>query len=253
MRERKYQPGELIIAEGSYGSCAYILKSGNVAVKKKGKKEDIVLATLEAKEIFGELGLIDDRPRSASIMAKSQVVVDEITREDFLNLIEDKYKFVIPIFKALFERLRQTNEMVVQLENQLKQLSGSETPEAKISIMIKGITPEAQQVLNQKQPTIKKFPYKIGRESSHTSYDIFVDNDLYIKDSRPYSVSRNHLSINAGKDEFYVLDRGSSMGTIVNNVQLGDRTSKFKATLKKGENVVILGAPDSPYKFKIIV
>ena len=64
MRELRFNPGEVIIKENSFGSSAYILKSGSVDVTKKAKNRDIVLATLEAEEIFGELGLIDDRPRS---------------------------------------------------------------------------------------------------------------------------------------------------------------------------------------------
>ncbi len=121
MRELRLNPGELIIKENSFGSSAYILKSGTVDVTKKAKNRDIVLATLESEEIFGELGLIEDKPRSASVIAKTEVILDEIEREDILSLLEDKAKFVIPILKTLFERLRQANETLVSLENQLEE------------------------------------------------------------------------------------------------------------------------------------
>lgn len=101
--------------------------------------------------------------------------------------------------------------------------------------------------------TIKNFPFKIGRESTHSHRDIFVDNDLFLDDDAPFNVSRNHLSINHINNTFYVWDRGSSLGTIVNNEQLGGRISNFKLNLEKGENIVILGDESSPFKFKIIV
>jgi hypothetical protein len=61
------------------------------------------------------------------------------------------------------------------------------------------------------------------------------------------------MSINFYKDQYYILDRGSSLGTIVNDVTIGGRQSNFKAELRKGENVIILGDASSQFQFKIIV
>jgi hypothetical protein len=61
------------------------------------------------------------------------------------------------------------------------------------------------------------------------------------------------MSINFYKSQFYILDRGSSLGTIVNNVPIGGRLPNFKAELHKGENVVILGATGSQFQFKVTV
>ncbi|MCK4688964.1 MAG: cyclic nucleotide-binding domain-containing protein, partial [Candidatus Marinimicrobia bacterium] len=144
MRELRFNPGEVIIKENSFGSSAYILKSGSVDVTKKAKNRDIVLATLEAEEIFGELGLIDDRPRSASVIAKTCIIVDEIVRDDFLSLLEDKAKFVIPILKTLFERLRQANETVVSLENQLEESAKPSHNTFVASVKIEGLTEKSR-------------------------------------------------------------------------------------------------------------
>lgn len=252
MRELRYNPGEVIIQEGSFGNTAYILKSGKVEVYKSTPKKKILLATLEAKEIFGELGLIEDKPRSASVIAKTPVVVDEISREDFMALIDDKASFIIPVMKAFFEHLRQANELVVILESRLEESPSTKT-QAITTIKMEGLTKQASAVLNQKSVTISRFPFKIGRTTQHRHDDIFVDNDLYIPDEIPYNISRNHMSINFYRDQFYILDRGSSLGTIVNGVYLGGKTNNFKCELKKGENIVILGADKSPYQFKLTV
>jgi len=257
MREIRFNPGEVIIKEGTFGSSAYLLKSGVVEVRRKGPKHDVLLATLKGEEIFGEMGLIDDKPRSASIVAKSPVTVDEIVRDDFFALLDDKVSFIIPILKAFFEHLRQTNDMVVYLENKMME-GESETETATVapppeSIKIEGMTKETRELLSNKTITVTKFPYKIGRQSSHRTDDIFVDNDLFFKDEVPFNISRNHLSLNIYKNTFYVLDRGSSIGTIVNGKHIGAKQSVFKADLQKGENFVIMGSDTSPFKLKITV
>jgi len=253
MRERHYNSGDTIIKEGSLGDSAYILKSGVVEVRKKTEHKHLLLATLEAEEIFGEMSLIEDKPRSASIIAKTAVVVDEITREDFMGLLDDKKSFIIPILRAFFERLRQTNDLVVRLENQIGDSDSAAVSDNTGMVRIIGLTKEANDILKGKELSIKKFPFKIGRNSSHISDAIFVNNDLYIDDVVPYNVSKNHLSINFHNDQFYVLDRGSSLGTIVNGKQIGGRISNYKVNLNSGENTLIIGSEASPYQFKIII
>jgi CRP-like cAMP-binding protein len=253
MRELRFNPGEVIIEEGSIGTTAYILKTGVVEVYKKAPKKNILLATLEAKEIFGELGLIEDKPRSASVIAKTPVSVDEISREDFLALIDDKASFIIPVMKAFFEHLRQANELVVMLESRGEETAttmASRTPQV---VKMEGLTKQASLALSNKVVNLMRFPFKIGRATQHRHDDIFVDNDLYLPDEIPYNVSRNHMSINFYRDQFYVLDRGSSLGTLVNGTQLGGRTNNFRCELKIGENIVILGTESSPYKFRLVV
>lgn len=253
MREIHYHSGDTIIKEGTFGDTAYILKKGIVNVLKKTEHKDLLLASLEAEEIFGEMGLIEDKPRSATIIAKSEVFVDEITREDFMGLLEDKKSFIIPILRGFFERLRQTNDLVVRLENRIGGTDSTSADNSTKTIQIIGLKKEAAEILEGKELLIKKFPFKIGRNSSHISDAIFVNNDLFIDDVVPYNVSKNHMSINVQNNQFYVLDRGSSLGTIVNGKQIGGQVSNYKANLNPGENIVIIGSEASPYQFKITI
>ena len=253
MREIHFHVGDTIIKEGTLGDTAYILKSGTVEVRKKAKQDNILLATLEAEEIFGEMGLIEDKPRSASIIAKTEVAVDEITRDDFLGLLDDKKSFIIPVLRAFFERLRQTNDLVVRLENQISSTTTEIVSDDRKTVRMSGLTKEAQNTLKNRDIVINKFPFKVGRNSSHVSDAIFVNNDLYINDTAPYNVSKNHMSINFHDEQFYILDRGSSLGTIVNGKQIGGNVSNYKINLEPGENTIILGSETSPFQFKIRV
>jgi len=118
-------------------------------------------------------------------------------------------------------------------------------------VRISGITDNAKILLNHKEHIIKKFPFKIGRKTSHGYDKIFDENHMFIEDEIPYNVSKNHLSINYYRNHFYILDCGSSLGTIVNGNSIGEKKSNYKSVLNKGENIVIIGSEKSPYQFKI--
>ena len=108
-----FKKGEDIIKEGALGDCAYIIEDGSVEVSKlspSGEKQ--VLGILEKSEIFGEMGLIDGLPRSATVTALEDCVLCLFTQETFNNLAHHNPESLIPIFKVLVRRLRSTLTLV---------------------------------------------------------------------------------------------------------------------------------------------
>jgi CRP/FNR family cyclic AMP-dependent transcriptional regulator len=81
-----FEPGELVIKEGAKGTSAFIILSGAVQVLKKSGERDIPVATLGEGQVFGEMGLIEDRPRSATIKAMTELKLRVISREGFNEL-----------------------------------------------------------------------------------------------------------------------------------------------------------------------
>ncbi|MBW1804301.1 MAG: cyclic nucleotide-binding domain-containing protein, partial [Deltaproteobacteria bacterium] len=61
-----FQADDIVIEEGTKGSSAYIILSGAVEVIKKSGEKEVTMATLGQGQVFGEMGLIEDRPRSAT-------------------------------------------------------------------------------------------------------------------------------------------------------------------------------------------
>ena len=112
-----FKKGEGIIEEGAPGDCAYIIEDGSVEVSKLspyGEKQ--VLGVLEKSEIFGEMGLIDGLPRSATVTALENCVMSVCSRETFNNLADHNPESLIPIFKVLVGRLRSTLALVETLQ-----------------------------------------------------------------------------------------------------------------------------------------
>jgi len=118
-------------------------------------------------------------------------------------------------------------------------------------IKLSGLTETAKKILNHNDLTISAFPFEICRQRPHLQGNTLTENYLHIEDNPPYNISKTHLSINHHENQYYILDCGSTLGTIVNGQALGSKSSTFKATLNKGENIIIIGSESSPYQFYI--
>jgi CRP/FNR family cyclic AMP-dependent transcriptional regulator len=242
-----FGPGEPVIKEGSKGTSAFIILSGAVEVLKKSGDRDIPVATLGEGQVFGEMGLIEDRPRSATIKAMTELRLRMISREGFNELLKKKPSVLIPIIKSLFERLRQASEMLAE------QGVAGEAKERAFEVILEGQTVEAQRALGNCKRTISKFPFLIGRDSKNTDTDVFYNNDLFLPEKEPYVVSRNHLAVHNERGAVWVIDRGSAFGTIVNGKEIGPLSGTTRARLDRPQNQVIVGPATSKFIFLLKV
>ncbi len=110
---KEFDEGEIIIREGDLGDCAYILESGRAKVFKKLPNGDQqMVGVLETNAIFGELGLIDRLPRSATVKALENCKVFILDQRTFNSLAKSYPKALMPILKVLTTRLRNTLKIV---------------------------------------------------------------------------------------------------------------------------------------------
>lgn len=112
---RTSRRGETIIKEGDLGDEMYIVYSGAVEIKKRTRAGDeytVVRLRSEHNVFFGELALIDDDKRSASVMATEDSEFLVITKADFMKLGDSYPSIGLPITRAiskiLASRLRKT-------------------------------------------------------------------------------------------------------------------------------------------------
>lgn len=138
------------------------------------------------------------------------------------------------------------------------------------SAVLKAITPEAkrstiQKCLGKDIIGIWHFPFRIGRESRFKKVNgVFVvferekrpgekpNNDFYLVDHEEFlHISREHFQIEQKGDSYFIKDRKSTCGTMVNDVYLNHRTKTYKHELKNGD-IITIGSEGSPYKFQFI-
>jgi CRP-like cAMP-binding protein len=107
--------GEIIFHEGNPSDCAYIIGMGSIEIIATTSAGDKVLGTLGENEIFGEMGLIDGLPRSATARASEATTVYIVTPKTFKQLLHKNPKALLPILKVLTSRLRGTVSSLKQV------------------------------------------------------------------------------------------------------------------------------------------
>lgn len=239
METKTFRKGDVIIEKGSYGICAYVIKFGRVEVSDLINNKKIVLGVLEEGQIFGEMGLVEDKPRPATVTAIEDVQVAVISRDKFNKLFEETPKVLLPIIKALFERLRIANELLIRKEvPDVVETGECKYPHNSELVILSGLNESSSEALDGGEMNISTFPFKVGRN--------YANNDLYLKDFPPYSISRNHFLIDKVDGRYVVIDRGSRLGTIVNG-----RRINVQSVLNRKENEIIAGLQHSPFVFKL--
>lgn len=104
-----YRAGERLFEKGDDGDAAYIVISGavDVLVPVDGGGEASV-AVLSSKEIFGEMAVLCDQPRTTAITAKCDLKVLRLSRETFMNLLREFPDIAIELIKVMARRLETT-------------------------------------------------------------------------------------------------------------------------------------------------
>lgn len=131
MNPERFKDGDVIFEENVFGSKMFILINGNVIISKRIGKEDGVmketeLAVLNPGECFGEMGLLDQRRRSAKATAKGNSLLFSITDEMLTQISGTRryfplaYKLYRNFAKMLAIRLRDSNLKVVDLESKFR-------------------------------------------------------------------------------------------------------------------------------------
>lgn len=115
MKQLNFASGQVIFKEGEYATTMYEVSSGAVAIYgNHGKPNQVLLATLGAGEYFGEMGLAECYPRSATAVAQGDTTVNEVDAEEFASYFHDRPDVVLRIMRALSERLRETDQRYLE-------------------------------------------------------------------------------------------------------------------------------------------
>lgn len=111
LTEALYAPGQVVFEDKAPGDTLYIVKSGRVRVTKQLENGLVhSLAEMEAGEFFGEMALLEAKPRSATVTACVPTRLLSMSRPMFNTLIEDHPSVAINFLKIISARLRQRNE-----------------------------------------------------------------------------------------------------------------------------------------------
>ncbi|HEV8714256.1 MAG TPA: cyclic nucleotide-binding domain-containing protein [Candidatus Binatia bacterium] len=111
LREERHPPGTVICYEGEEARDFYIIKSGQVEVLiNRGGGQRELVAMNGPNDWFGERALFADRPRSATVVARTKVELWRLPQEKFLGLIEENPWLILHFTQVMSDRLYQANQ-----------------------------------------------------------------------------------------------------------------------------------------------
>ena len=113
---RSFARGRLIVAEGEASQSLYILLSGRAKVQRSDSEgKEVILAIVGAGECIGEMSLIDDAPRSASVVTLESCDFMAINKDSFKEILAENHDISLKIMKGLVKRLREADKKIETL------------------------------------------------------------------------------------------------------------------------------------------
>jgi CRP/FNR family transcriptional regulator, cyclic AMP receptor protein len=112
-QRRSFRRGEVVFHKGDPGDTLFVITQGQVKIiLPSDSGEEALLGVLDEGEFFGELSLIDEQPRSATIVATEQTETLMLRRDEFLKFIVSSPELAIDMMRVLSRRLRETDEFI---------------------------------------------------------------------------------------------------------------------------------------------
>lgn len=103
-----FTKGQSLMRQGDLGDAAYLILSGEADVLVNSGEGLVKVAEIGRNGFVGEMAILRDQPRSATVTAASDVATLKITKESFFQLVEDSPKIAMELMRILAQRLEET-------------------------------------------------------------------------------------------------------------------------------------------------
>jgi CRP/FNR family transcriptional regulator, cyclic AMP receptor protein len=143
---RRFSAGQIIFHHGDPGGLLYIIRHGKVKITHSTPDgQEAMLAIFGSGDFFGELALLDDSPRSATVEAIEPTETMTLHREEFIRYISNNPQFALHVLHTLAQHIRRLNNQIsdiffldlpARLARQLLQLADQHGKESKDGIQI---------------------------------------------------------------------------------------------------------------------
>jgi CRP-like cAMP-binding protein len=112
---RTYSPGQVIVSEGQTGLGLYCIQSGRVKVSKQSIHGEREIRTMGPGESFGEISLLDDKPRSATVSAVEPTTTVMLDKSQFIAELRTYPEIALAILPTVVGWLRDADAVIAQL------------------------------------------------------------------------------------------------------------------------------------------
>jgi CRP/FNR family transcriptional regulator, cyclic AMP receptor protein len=259
MGEVRFAPGEVVFREGEPSRAVLLITEGEVEVAKASGAGEVVLGTVGHGEFVGEMGVVEGRPRSATVRAKGEVWGEMLERRLFLERVSRDPRLAFGVLLRLSERLHAADERLAEAVAAAPDEGHATGPgdAAPAAVGERVMVLAGSDALVSRLPAegvaVDRLPFEVGRRPAEGEGRPGGAVRLELEDGVPYRLSRRHFAVVAADGGLAVRDDHSTLGTVVNGEAVGEQFPRSEAPLRRGENLVVAGGADSPFAFRIVV
>ena len=249
MEEREVKAGEIVYREGDPPDAVYVIQSGEIEVVRQANGMAVTLGRLGPGNIFGEMGVLRDKPRSTTTRARGPTRLVVLPKAEFLAAFGQGSPLALPLLRMLCERLNRADQGL--LASQIADEGVALAEVAEVTLRPGSHLVETQ--IGTDGLAIRRFPFRVGRRLLPGEPGKKTPDDLTLVAGDDHHMSPQHFAIDTEEGRLVVRDLDSHLGTIVNGRRIASFEERVWAGLRFGENEVRAGGADTPFRFRIIV
>jgi CRP-like cAMP-binding protein len=127
-----YEDGDIVVDEGEAADCAFVILEGEADIYAKTKAKanseagvgggEVVVGTLRANQLLGELGVLTSSPRAATIRARGRLMMLRINGDMFLKLLAENPPVALDVMRQLSGKLVLAHRQYEELQDKLQQI-----------------------------------------------------------------------------------------------------------------------------------
>ncbi len=115
-----FQPGDFVCQQGEMGDAAYVIMNGQADVMVNTPSGPITVATMNKNDVVGEIAILINIPRTATIKAASELTTLRITKDQFFRMTGEFPEMAVEMMRVLAERLVRTTEELQKAKESLQ-------------------------------------------------------------------------------------------------------------------------------------
>ena len=117
-----FDPGKRLMRQGDAADAAYLIIEGHAEVILETPAGPVIVATLGANQSVGEMAILGNVPRNATVRAKDRVIALRISKEPFMRMVREFPTMAVSIMRELAQRLDATNQQLSAALAEVKRL-----------------------------------------------------------------------------------------------------------------------------------
>ena len=249
MQELSFPTGNVVYREGDPGDAVYVVQSGAVEITRMVDGEVACLSVFGPGEIFGETGVLCNRPHSTTVTALSDSSLLKVDKATFLKTFGEDNPFGLPLLRMLCSRLAATDERILETRADTREIA---RVEAVGCLRLQPNSPHVARQIGEEGLVLEQRPFLVGRRKTEAHGPLLETDRLALYDGERHSLSARHFVIEDREGEIVLRDLGSRMGTVLNGAYLSRFSHPEGLPLRLGVNEIVAGTKESEFRFRLV-